>query len=224
MKLHIYGVCCAVGLLFAADMARAEEFYSTPITSATAESTWGDTQWGPAGDLIPASEWKMYVHRPSAFSGNPDPARMPVLGGGRTAMRSGTVSGSKSGSVATRSTAPKPKVDPCEEKVRQALEEAARTGKIPASAVPPSPSSGNAPMVNPPAGSPPVSGQGQVSGQISLAPGQPSQVTGAAVPGQSSGSPYTAAASSVAPPGASAQGAPNPQFGGGRSTPPFSVN
>lgn len=136
MNLRICGLCCclATGMLFT-PAAGATDLYSRPITSASVGDKEGDTWWGPGGSLIPETEWRAYVGRRSALnspgtfnSWGADPAGRPQLGGTRS-------SGTAKKSVADKAATAKP-VDPCEERIKQALEEAVRTGKIPAALTP----------------------------------------------------------------------------------------
>ena len=231
------GLSLAGGLLPAA-AALADEITSTPITSASVDSKKADTTWGPGGALIPEAEWRPYVGRKSAFGGGMssglDSARMPVLSGGKSGGRGGKTGGTRA-SGGKKSSAPKVAVvkpDPCAEKVRVALEEAARTGKIPASAVPAA--------VMPPAGgtdAPAVPGGGtrQVSPTSQAVPQTaPSTAQAAPTPApepapaasaSSTTYPYSAATSSVAPAGTSAQGTVAPPPPAVRQNPPpFSVD
>ena len=219
MNIRICGLCCclAAGLLFA-PAAGADELYSTPITAVSADSKEGDRWWGPAGSLIPEAEWRPYVGRKYAFGGSgtfntwgADPARLPKLGGVATGARS---SGSAKKASAAKPVAAKPKpADPCEERIRQALEEAARTGKIPASAAPSAagqaPAATNAAPVAQ-AGTNALSSQGPaVSGVVQVVPPAP-VVSG----------PSSAPAASTTP-GA----APNPAAAGApRNPPPFTLD
>ena len=181
------GLCCwlAAGMLFVSS-ARADDLYSKPITSASADSKEGDRWWGPGGALIPETEWRPYVGRKPAFGGSgtfnswgAEPARMPQIGSNRSG-------GAAKRNTSASSAAAKPKpADPCEEKIRQALEEAARTGKIPASAMP-SPSAaspGSVPAVQAQAGASTAPGQGQVvTGSVQAAPPPVVSVPGISAP------------------------------------------